>query len=81
MSFTCVIKRPGDSEWQNVKREVGLYAPRHLGSGMKPKVRARAPELSPEPEYLNFRFFQNYNLDFVFIYIIGLNSNKSNKEW
>ena len=28
-------------------------------SGMKPKVRARAPELSPEPEYLIFRFFQN----------------------
>ena len=27
------------------------------GSGMKPKVRARAPELSSEPEYLNFRFF------------------------
>ena len=26
-------------------------------SGMKPKVRARAPELSPEPGYLNFRFF------------------------
>ena len=28
-------------------------------SGMKPKVRARASELSPEPGYLNFRFFQN----------------------
>ena len=45
---------------------------------MKPKVRARAPELSPEPEYLNFPFLQNKDLDFVFIYLIGLNSNKSN---
>ena len=48
---------------------------------MKPKVRARAPEQSPELEYLNFRFFQNEDLDIVFIYLIGLNSNKSNIEW
>ena len=48
---------------------------------MKPKVRARAPELSPEPGYLNFLFFQNKDLDFVFIYLLGLNSNKGNIEW
>ena len=48
---------------------------------MKPKVRARASELSPEPGYLNFRFFQNSDLDFVFKYLLGFNSNKANIEW
>ena len=48
---------------------------------MKPKVQARVPKLSPEPGYLNFRFFQNLDLDFVFIYLLGLNSNKTNIEW
>ena len=46
-------------KFSNVVDILILNAPSKRGSGMKPKVRARASELSPEPGYLNFRFLQN----------------------
>ena len=58
------------SEWGELSSECGAscLGASFLWSGMKPKVRARAPELSPEPGYLIFRFFQ-IKIWTLFLYI------------